>query len=305
MKQLLALAKEAVKYKRKKKLGSYQYGSVIFSITLALFVIGIFGLLLIQTKQLTTQIQENVEIQVYLNKNVTSNQKNRIQGDLGSRQFTLRKDNQPKITFISKEKAAQQFIADTGEDFTEFLGENPLRDALVININPDFQSSTTLDSIKTNIESINGVFEVSYVDSLVESINKNLTNISVFLLGFAVILLIVVVMLIGSTIKLALFSQRFLIRSMQLVGATSNFIKIPFLKRAFIHGVIAGVLACAFLFGLTTLANDRIEGLKALQNEMYVFGLYGVLIILGGFIALVSSQRAMNKYLKMSLDELY
>jgi len=299
------LTKEAVKYKRKKKLGSYQYGSVIFSITLALFVIGIFGLLLIQTKQLTTQIQENVEIQVYLNKNVTSNQKNRIQGDLGARQFTLRKDNQPRIKFISKEEAAEQFISDTGEDFTAFLGENPLRDALVININPAFQESSKLDSIKTNIASISGVFEVTYVDSLVESINKNLTNISVFLLGFAAILLIVVVMLIGSTIKLALFSQRFLIRSMQLVGATRSFIKIPFLKRAFLHGIIAGVLACVFLFGLATFANNKIEGLKVLQNEMYVFGLYGILILLGGWIALLSSQRAMNKYLKMSLDELY
>jgi len=299
------LTKEAVKYKRKKKLGSYQYGSVIFSITLALFVIGIFGLLLIQTKQLTTQIQENVEIQVYLIKNVTSNQKNRIQGDLGARQFTLRKDNQPRIKFISKEEAAEQFISDTGEDFTAFLGENPLRDALVININPAFQESSKLDSIKTNIASISGVFEVTYVDSLVESINKNLTNISVFLLGFAAILLIVVVMLIGSTIKLALFSQRFLIRSMQLVGATRSFIKIPFLKRAFLHGIIAGVLACVFLFGLATFANNKIEGLKALQNEMYVFGLYGILILLGGWIALLSSQRAMNKYLKMSLDELY
>lgn len=299
------MTKEAVKYKRKKKLGSYQYGSVIFSITLALLVIGIFGLLLIQTKQLTTQIQENVEIQVYLNKNVAPNQKNRIQGDLGSRQFTLRKDNQPRIKFISKEEAAKQFIADTGEDFTAFLGDNPLRDALVINIDPEYQASTMLDSIKTNIESISGVFEVTYVDSLVESINKNLTNIGVFLLGFASILLIVVVMLIGSTIKLALFSQRFLIRSMQLVGATRNFIKIPFLKRAFMHGLIAGVLASAFLFGLTTLANERIDGLEALQNEIYVFGLYGLLIVLGGFIALMSSQRAMNKYLKMSLDELY
>jgi len=299
------LAKEIKKYKRKKKLGSYQYGSVIFSITLALVVIGIFGLLLIQTKQLTTQIQENVEIQVYLNKNVTTNQKNRIQSDLASRQFTLRKDNQSRITFISKEEAANQFIEETGEDFTEFLGENPLRDALVININPAFQESTKLDSIKSNIESISGVFEVAYVDSLVDSINKNLTNISAFLLGFTVILLIVVVMLIGSTIKLALFSQRFLIRSMQLVGATRGFIKIPFLRRAFFHGIIAGILACGFLYGLSYLANNQIDGLIELQNETYVLGLYGTLIVLGGLIAFVSSHRAMNKYLKMSLDELY
>ncbi len=299
------MAREEKKYKRKKKLGSYQYGSVVFSITLALFVIGIFGLLLIQTKQLTTNIQENVEVQVYLNKNVTTNQRSRILTDLESRDFTLVKDNRPQISFISKEEAAKQFMEDTGEDFTEFLGDNPLRDALVVNIDPLYQQAATLDNIKASISEIGGVFEVTYVESLVDSINRNLTNISLFLLGFAVIILIVVVMLINNTIKLALFSQRFLIRSMQLVGATRGFIKQPFLKRAFLHGAIAGVLSCGVIYGLSMMANQRIEGLKELQNETYVLALYGILVILGGFIALISTQRAMNKYLKMSLDELY
>ncbi len=296
---------EEKKYKRKKKLGSYQYGSVIFSIALALFVIGIFGVLLLQTKQLTTNIQENIEVQVYLNKNVTLNQRNRIQGDLSSREFTLTKDNQPQINFISKEQAAAQFMEDTGEDFTEFLGDNPLRDALVINVDPAYQEANKLDSIKSNIAGISGVFEVTYVESLVDSINRNLTNISLFLLGFAAVLLIVVVMLINSTIRLALFSQRFLIRSMQLVGATRGFIKMPFLKKALMHGAIAGIVSCGMLFGLTELANNRIDGLQDLQNELYIMLLYGGLIVLGGFIAFISTQRAMNKYLRMSLDELY
>lgn len=299
------MAKDEKKYKRKKKLGSYQYGSVLFSITLTLIVVGLFGALLFWTNQITTRIKENIELQVYLNKNVTVNQRSRIQNDLSARPFTLKRDEIPQIRFSSKEEAAAKFIEDTGEDFTEFLGENPLRDALIINIAPDFQTNQKLDSLATSIEGISGVFEVTYVESLVDSINKNMTTITVVLLVIAAFLMIVVVMLIYNTIKLALFSQRFLIRSMQLVGATRTFIKRPFLGRAIGHGMLAGLLASGLLYGFFELAMNRLEQLRELQEEVFTFALFGALVVLGGIIALISTYRAMNKYLKMSLDDLY
>ncbi len=297
--------KQEKKVRRKKKVGSYQYGSVIFSVTLALFVVGLFGMLLLHTNRLTSVIQENIEIQVYLNKNTSENQRNRIQREISTSPYVLKKEENPQIIFISKEEAAQQFVKDTGEDFSEFLGDNPLRDALVVNIAPEFQTNAKLDSIANKIETISGVYEVTFVESLVDSINKNLRNIGLILLGFATILLIVVVMLINNTIKLALFSQRFLIRSMQLVGATSGFIKKPFLKRALFHGAIAGIVSSLLLYGLLQFANTKIERLVELQQEVFILALYGLLIILGSFIAFISTYRAMNKYLKMSLDELY
>tara|TARA_R110000823_G_scaffold295431_3_gene414762 strand:+ start:45813 stop:46712 length:900 start_codon:yes stop_codon:yes gene_type:complete len=297
--------KQEKKVRRKKKVGSYQYGSVIFSVALALFVVGLFGMLLLHTNRLTSVIQENIEIQVYLNKNTSENQRNRIQREISTSPYVLKKEEKPQITFISKEDAAKQFVNDTGEDFSEFLGDNPLRDALVVNIAPEFQTNAKLDSIGNKIEAISGVYEVTFVESLVDSINKNLRNIGLILLGFATILLIVVVMLINNTIKLALFSQRFLIRSMQLVGATSSFIKKPFLKRALFHGAIAGVISALLLYGLLQFANTKIERLVELQQEVFILALYGLLIILGSFIAFISTYRAMNKYLKMSLDELY
>ena len=205
--------KQEKKVRRKKKVGSYQYGSVIFSVALALFVVGLFGMLLLHTNRLTSVIQENIEIQVYLNKNTSENQRNRIQREISTSPYVLKKEEKPQIVFISKEEAAKQFVKDTGEDFSEFLGDNPLRDALVVNIAPEFQTNAKLDSIGNKIEAISGVFEVTFVESLVDSINKNLRNIGLILMGFAIILLIVVVMLINNTIKLALFSQRFLIRS--------------------------------------------------------------------------------------------
>lgn len=300
------MATEEKKYKRKKKkVGSYQYGSVIFSISLALFVIGLFGLLLLQTNQLTNIVRENFEVSIFLNKNISENQKNRIESELSGSAYLLQKDGEAQIRFKSKEDAAKEFIDETGEDFSEFLGDNPFRDALIINIAPDFQQEARLDSISNHIESISGVFEAEYSAGVLEGIEKNKTKLSLILLGFAAILVLVVVLLINSTIKLALFSQRFLIRSMQLVGATGSFIRKPFLNRSFLHGAIAGVVASGLLFGLLQFANRNIDQLAELQQQTYILVLYGALVLLGGFIAVISTNRAMNKYLKMSLDELY
>lgn len=299
------MAKDPKKYKRKKKLGSYHYGSVIFSCTLALFVIGLFGMLLLQTNRLTKIIQENVELQIYLDKNTSDNQRSRIENELSSSEYILRKDGQAQITFVSKEEAASQFISDTGEDFSDFLGDNPLRDAITIKVDPQFQENEQLESIKSSIENISGVYEVTYIENLIDSINSNLTKLSAFLIGLAVVLFLIVLLLINNAIKLALFSQRFLIRSMQLVGAKGGFIKSPFLNRSLLHGAIAGVVASVLLYGLRYFANEQIDGLALLQQQELIYALFGLLVIVGAFMSYFSTLRAINKYLKMSLDELY
>lgn len=293
------------KYKKKKKLGSYPYLSVVFSITLALFVIGLFGLLLLHANQLKELIQQNIEVQVYLNKYITENQRIKINKTLANKDYVLKEDGIPQIAYISKEEAAQQFIEETGEDFTNFLGENPLRDAYSIKINAEFHEPDKLAGIKKDIEGISGVFEVTYIESLVDSINKNVTKISIVLASFALILLLTVIMLINNTIKLALFSQRFLIRSMQLVGATARFIQRPFLYRATLHGILAGIFAALILIGLMQYANQKIEDLSSLQDPENTLYLLLSLLLIGGFIGFLSTFRAVRKYLKMSLDELY
>lgn len=297
--------KKEIKTRKKKKLGSYPYASVIFSITLSLFVIGLFGLLLLHTSKLTQLIKENIEIQVYLNKGITNNQRIQIQKTLSSKDYAAVKNNEVQISYVSREEAAAEFIKETGEDFTNFLGENPLRDAYLLSIAPEFQESQKLKIIKEEVEKINGVFEVVYIESLVDSINQNMAKISIFLLGFAFILMIAVVMLINNTIKLALFSQRFLIRSMQLVGAKSSFIQKPFLLRACLHGMLAGLLSSAFLYLLMNFANKKIEGLVSLQEMDKILILFAILTVLGALIGFGSTFRAINKYLKLSLDELY
>jgi cell division transport system permease protein len=291
--------------KTKKQLGYFKFGSVLFSTTLSLFIVGLFGIILIQASSLTKMIRENIEIQVFLDKDLSPQQLAELQKDLAKRPFVLAKEDSTHLRFISNKEAAETFIKNTGEDFTKFLEDNPLRDSYVFSVSEEFQSSEQLTSIAKELETLPGVFEVSYMTDLVDSINKNLFKVSLIMGGFILILIVTVIMLINNTIRLALFSQRFLIRSMQLVGATRGFIRKPFLVRAFIFGILAGILASAILYGLLEYTKGNIEGFAALQNTELMLLLFAGLSIMGGLLSGFSTLRAVNKYLNMSLDELY
>jgi cell division transport system permease protein len=292
-------------YRRKKKLGSYPYVSVVFSITLALTVIGLFGLLLLHTQKLASLIRQNIEVQIYLDKNISENNISRLRNILSNSDYVARQNDAPGIVFISKEEAAKQFIDENNENFADFLGDNPLRDAFIVKIAEQYQETETLAEIKSEFEKLQGVFEVTYLESLVSSINQNAAKISLILLGFAILMLAIVVVLINNTIKLALFSQRFLIRSMQLVGAKSSFIQWPFLRRSIWHGLFSGALASLLLYGLLNYANRKIEGLAQLQQDLEIMGLFGLIMVTGAVIAFFTTFHSVKKYLKLSLDELY
>jgi cell division transport system permease protein len=180
-----------------------------------------------------------------------------------------------------------------------------LRDAYLIKIKPEFYENRKMKLIKQDVEKIPGVFEATYVENLVDEINRNIYRISFVLLVFAALLLFTITILINNTIKLALFSQRFLIRSMQLVGATSWFIQKPFLFRSLWQGLLSGILASVLLFGLLQYANTQMEELIMLQVQEQIFILLAALCLMGPLVSLLSSYRSVNKYLQMSLDELY
>lgn len=292
------------KYKRK-KLGSYPYFSVVFSITLALFVIGLFSLLLINSNRLSSIVKENIQLHIYLQKDITPTQKDSLQQVLSHAVYTAQKEGLAQITFVSKEEAAKKFIKETGEDFHEFLGENPLRDAFTLNVASDFASNAKLKLLQTQLQSIKLVYEVDYKENMVDDINKNISLISLILISFTIILLLAVVFLINNTIKLALFSQRFLIRSMQLVGATGFFIQKPFIFRACLHGFLGGILAVILLASTLQYAHSALPELVVLHDASPVFALFGAMISLGILICLVSTVFSMRKYLRMQLDDLY
>jgi len=290
-----------MKYTSRKKLGSYPTAGVIISITLALFVIGLFGLLIIYSQQLEQVVRENVKMQVYLKSTLTETQRLQIENKLLSMNFVSEKG----IEYVSKEDAAKKFIGETGEDFTKFIGDNPLKDAYLVGIDPAFHSKAKMEAIKKEIEKTNGVFQVFYVEGLIESINNNIQKIALILLGLVLLLLLTVILLINNTMRIALFSQRFLIRSMQLVGAKQWFIQRPFLLRASLLGFVGAGGAIASLYGVTRYAQSEIEDLVLLHNDQQFLTLAGVMAGLGLLIAVFSSYFSIRKYLRLSLDELF
>lgn len=272
---------------------------------MALFVIGSGGLLLLQADKLSRMVRDNIEIHVYLDKYITPEETATLERKLALRPYLEPGENEANLRFISKDEAAKKFIQASGEDFVSFLGENPLRDAYVVKVRPEFYDSRKMKIIGEDLQKIPGVFEATYVENLVDDINRNLLKITFVLLVFAGILVITIAVLINNTIKLALFSQRFLIRSMQLVGATSAFIQRPFLVRALVQGFCSGILASGLLLVALYYANTELNELVMLQNDDSLLALCVGLCLMGTIISLISSYRSVNKYLRMSLDELY
>jgi cell division transport system permease protein len=288
----------------KKKLGGYPATGVVISITLALFVVGLFGLLLIYSQQLERQVRQNIRMQVYLKSNISETQRLEIKNKLLSLEY-VSKDDEHGVTFISKDEAAKKFIAETGEDFTSFLGENPLRDAYLVGIDPTYHTDQKMEAIKAEIQKMNGVYQVFYVEGLIEAVNENVTQIALVLAGLIVLLLITVALLINNTLRIALFSQRFLIRSMQLVGAKRWFIQRPFLVRAAGYGLLSGLVSSIIIWLVSNYAQDKIADLKVLHDQEQFMMLLLTLLVIGILVAVLSTFFSIRKYLRMSLEELY
>src|SRR5690554_29786 len=144
--------------RKKAKLGSYKFVSVLFSTTLSLFIVGLFGVIVIQAKTLTSMIRENIEVQIFLHNTLSGEEIKDIGKLLESKPYVLKKEGKPQITFISKDEAAATFLKDTGEDFTKFLDDNPLRDSFTFSISEEFQTSEQIDEIVAEMEALEGIF---------------------------------------------------------------------------------------------------------------------------------------------------
>lgn len=290
---------------KKKKIGSYPNAMIVMSLTAALFLIGFCGLLVIQSKKLVSIIRQNIEVRVFLEKTETKAGQDSILNLIKQKPFVLTSADEAPITFVSKEEAAKEFIEGTKEDFTTLLGENPLRDSYRVKLHEDYFEESKLQAIKKDIEKLKGVYEVVYQEDLADNINRNVTKIYAVLSAFALIMLIIIVLLVNNTIKLAIYSQRFLIRSMQLVGATNGFIQRPYIIRGATQGLIGGLLAIALLVGLQQLAVRNVEGLLSLQEYNKIIFLAVVIMLLGILIGIISTYQSLSRYLRMTLDDLY
>ncbi|MEA5139826.1 cell division protein FtsX [Arcicella rigui] len=289
-----------------KKLGSTPNVMVVVSLTIALFLIGLCGLLTLNARKLAELVKQNVEVQVYLKNDLTTVRLDSIYKVLIAKPFVLYKENSPQVNFISKEVAAKQFIEESGEDYRKLLGENnPLHNLYTVKIKQEYFTDANLKQIKTELEQIDGIHEVAYVENFVDEVNRNISKIYLILSVFVLLLLFIIIILVNNTIKLALYSQRFLIRSMQLVGATNAFIRKPFVVRGALQGLISGFVACTLLIVLQQVAVQKIEGLVLLQEMDKMLILIGGILIIGTLMGVLSTFQSVERYLRLSLDELY
>lgn len=275
------------------------YISTIFSIALVLLMLGMLGLILVHAKNLSTYVKENIVLNIIVDEGAKET-------DVLTFQKELNANPAIKTTqYVNKEMAARNLTNDLGEDFVNFLGYNPLLSTVDVYLKADYANNKSIEVLKAGIAKNPVVKEVIYQSSLIDMVNKNINTIGLIILGFAAILLIISVALINNTIRLAIYSQRFLIKSMQLVGATKNFIRKPFILLAALHGLIAAFIAVLILLGILYYAQREIPEIVILRNYaefgIVLLGLVGV----GIFITAISTSFAVSRYLRLKIYDLY
>ncbi|HOY96100.1 MAG TPA: permease-like cell division protein FtsX [Catalimonadaceae bacterium] len=290
----------------KKSLGTGNTWSLVFTMALALFNLGIFGLVLLSGNQLNKFVKENFEIQIFLNKDLTLTQIEQFQKVLSNKAFVAVKSGKPAVAFTSKEEAGKKFIEETGENYAQFLGENPLRDAFTIKIADKDLSAEKLKQIKHELTSQHPeVFEVVYIENLIGSIQENIRRISIISLGISALLLVTAMWLIRNTVKLAVFSQRFLIRTMELVGAEPWFIQKPYISSMFWRGLGGGLLSGFFILISLQVANNYVPQVRLLLIPEQIGILILTLPLIGCIVGSVSSWLSVRKFQGRKLDDLH
>ena len=288
-----------------RNLGSYPGILITISLTVALFLIGFSGWIALSSKELIKYVKQNIEVQAYLEKDLDSTKISAIKHKIEAMGIAEITDGKAQVMLISKEKAAEIFYKDTKEDYKAVLGENPFRDSFTIKLKEEKISEAQLKNIKTEIEKLTGVFEVEYAKDFLKGIITNVNKVYKILALIVFIFFVATILLINNTIKLALYSQRFIIRTMQLVGATDFFIQKPFLIKGIVQGVIASLISILLIFLTKNLATSQIDGLALIQNDAALYVLFVILLILGPVIGLLSTYQSIIRYHKMDLDKLY
>ncbi|MBS1739272.1 MAG: cell division protein FtsX [Bacteroidetes bacterium] len=276
---------------------SYVYA--IIGVSLVLFLLGTLGWLVINGRALTRTFKEDIEVQVVLHDNVRPEMADKLKQVLAGQPFAR------EVTLTTKEEAAKDFEKEWGEDFTQLLDFNPLYSSINLKLYSDYVNPDSLSRIEQFVKQSNIVREVSYPTGVVEKMNANFRKIGIILGAISLLLFIVVVILIDNTVRLAMFSNRFLIKTMQMVGATQWFITRPFDKRAVLNGFISGLLAVLGLWMVISFAENQLPSLRALHEPALLTSLMLGMIILGIIISVLSTHRSVVKYLKLHVDDLY
>lgn len=277
------------------------YAVSLMSIMLVLFLLGAFAIFMMHARKLSNHIKENLGFEIVMNSDVKEANILRLQKEL---------DAMPAVRsteYITKEEAISRLSEDLGEDFLQWLGNeaNPLLPSIDVRFHAAYANTDSIAVIENLLLENTDIKEVYYQKSLIDLINNNIRKIAIVLMVVSLVLLFIAIALIRNTIRLSIYSKRFLVRSMQLVGATESFIRRPFLRQGVLQGFFGGLLAVLFLVGILYAISKRVPDLILVQDTTVIVAILVGIVVLGMLLAWFSTRSALDKFLKADLDKLY
>jgi cell division transport system permease protein len=291
------MSKSFEKYQKRRLRSSY--ASVVISISLVLFLLGVLGILILNTKKVSDYFKESAAITLFLHNEVSQEDILNLQVSIDEQPFTN------KTAFISKEDAAEIYKAENGEDFMEFLGYNPLQNSIDVYINAEYVSPEEMQKIEDKYKANHFVSSISYDKPLIDLLTKNVRKISLIILLFCGLASLVVVVLINGSIRLSVYSKRFTIKTMQMVGATKRFIRRPFIWNSVKLGMVGAVVALIGLSALLFYLNQSFPAFRMLDNRIEIAALFASVFVICIVLTWLSTFLATSRFLNLRTDELY
>ena len=269
------------------------------SVSLVLFLVGLECVVLMSARELVKSLRENVTLTVVLEDEATEDEVARFQELMNKASYVL------ESKYISREEALQEHITNLGEDPSEFLGYNPLTDAFELRLKATYTPADSIAAIDAQLSTLPYINQIVYQTDIIDVLDRNITEVSFVLLIIAVILLVIASVLIGNTIQLQIYSKRFLINTMRLVGATPWVIKWPFIRRNLLMGVEAALLACVMIAGVYYYCVSRVGITLFPLSSTNIAFLISVVLLCGLIITFFASLAATNRYIRMKTNKLY
>ena len=270
------------------------------SISLVLFMIGLIVSLYLTTHYFTVKSKENISLSIILNDTISETDLSRLERYLNATEYTK------QVVYISRDSALKEHIAAIGEDPSEFLGYNPLNASLEVFLSSEYASTDSINNvILPRLQIFNGITNITYQKEMIELLNNNINKLSLILSLIALIMLFISIVLINNTIRLSIYSKRFIINTMQLVGAKNSFIRRPFLKRSLLNSFIATLLALLLLGGSIYLVQIQLGTAVNLYHAEIVVPVVIIIFIISIIINCIATIAAVNRYLRMRTEQLY
>ncbi|MDR1583553.1 MAG: permease-like cell division protein FtsX [Prevotellaceae bacterium] len=275
------------------------YLSSVISTALVLFLLGVVGILVFNLNRLPETIRDQITVSINLKDSITNREAMRVLAIVELKEFVS------KAKYKSKDETVKEMSGELGDDFIKLLDENPFPSRIEINLKSDYFSSEGIDFSMRELRNIEGVKDVLYHKSLFEQVAENTKNVSIIILIFVCLLLFISVFLISNTIRLAIYSKRFLINTMKLVGANTTFIRTPFLAASVWQGLISGFIAIFFLLGLVMILKNDFSDILELTDAKMFGTLFALMLVLGSLINFIATYIIVTRYTKIGADDLW